>query len=47
MERVSLSAQRMLFPTQEFAMYGDFYWSHHRICHHFLNIWRLILMTLN
>jgi len=25
----------------------DFYWPHHRICHHYGNIWRVILMILN
>jgi len=25
----------------------DFYWHQYRICHHFWNIWRGILMTLN
>jgi len=25
----------------------DFYWPQHRICHHFWNIWRVILMNLN
>jgi len=49
MERVS--AQCMPFPTplskEEFAIFGNFYWPHRRICHHFWNIWRVIFMTLN